>query len=400
MLGKFNGAVGNYNAHLSACPDLNWHQISETFVTSLGLTWNPFTTQIEPHDYIAELFDAVARFNTILIDFNRDVWGYIALGHFKQKTIAGEIGSSTMPHKHNPVLSVLIRSAALQTPALAAGLQTYPGLPHRQEQVAAAGGPKPLRVEGMDSSQWVLLDYGDFIVHVFLDEAREFYDLERLWRAAGGQIRAIVCTHSHPDHSPGAAPLKALCGGQVPVLGLASRPTARANSQFVPERELADGERLVLEAGEVRHTLRVLHTPGHAANHLCLVLLEDGLLFSGDHVLNGSTTVVAPPDGDMSDYLDSLDRLHEACGQHGIGFILPAHGYVLGSAPQAIARLKAHRLAREAKVIAAMRAQPEGGLDAWLPRVYDDAPRALWSVAKRSLQAHVDRVQKLGLHKA
>ncbi len=103
MLGKFNGAVGNYNAHLSAYPDLNWHQISEQFVTSLGLHWNPFTTQIEPHDYIAELFDAVARFNTILIDFDRDVWGYIALGHFKQKTIAGEIGSSTMPHKVNPI---------------------------------------------------------------------------------------------------------------------------------------------------------------------------------------------------------------------------------------------------------------------------------------------------------
>ena len=103
MLGKFNGAVGNYNAHLSAYPTLDWHQISEQFVTSLGLTWNPFTTQIEPHDYIAELFDAVARFNTILIDFDRDVWGYIALGHFKQRTIAGEIGSSTMPHKVNPI---------------------------------------------------------------------------------------------------------------------------------------------------------------------------------------------------------------------------------------------------------------------------------------------------------
>ena len=103
MLGKFNGAVGNYNAHLSAYPDLNWHQISEQFVTSLGLNWNPFTTQIEPHDYIAELFDAIARFNTILLDFDRDVWGYIALGHFKQRTIAGEIGSSTMPHKVNPI---------------------------------------------------------------------------------------------------------------------------------------------------------------------------------------------------------------------------------------------------------------------------------------------------------
>ncbi|WP_305845689.1 adenylosuccinate lyase [Photobacterium kishitanii] len=103
ILGKINGAVGNYNAHLSAYPDIDWHQYSEEFVTSLRITFNPYTTQIEPHDYIAELFDAFARFNTILLDFDRDIWGYIALGHFKQKTIAGEIGSSTMPHKVNPI---------------------------------------------------------------------------------------------------------------------------------------------------------------------------------------------------------------------------------------------------------------------------------------------------------
>ena len=103
ILGKINGAVGNYNAHISAYPEVNWHQFANEFVSSLGLTWNAFTTQIEPHDYIAELFDAIARFNTILIDFDRDIWGYIALGHFKQKTIAGEIGSSTMPHKVNPI---------------------------------------------------------------------------------------------------------------------------------------------------------------------------------------------------------------------------------------------------------------------------------------------------------
>ena len=103
LLGKINGAVGNYNAHLSAYPEVNWHEFANEFVISLGLSFNPFTTQIEPHDYIAELFDAIARFNTILIDFDRDIWGYIAMGHFKQKTIAGEIGSSTMPHKVNPI---------------------------------------------------------------------------------------------------------------------------------------------------------------------------------------------------------------------------------------------------------------------------------------------------------
>ncbi|HEW98604.1 MAG TPA: adenylosuccinate lyase, partial [Beggiatoa sp.] len=103
IMGKFNGAVGNYNAHLAAYPNLDWENIAQQFVTQLGLEWNPYTTQIEPHDYIAELFDTLARFNTILIDYCRDTWSYISLGYFKQKTIAGEVGSSTMPHKVNPI---------------------------------------------------------------------------------------------------------------------------------------------------------------------------------------------------------------------------------------------------------------------------------------------------------
>ncbi|MAT51621.1 MAG: adenylosuccinate lyase [Porticoccaceae bacterium] len=103
ILAKFNGAVGNYNAHLSAYPEIDWQENAREFVESLGLVWNPYTTQIEPHDYIAELFDAISRLNTILIDFNRDIWGYISLGYFKQKTVAGEVGSSTMPHKVNPI---------------------------------------------------------------------------------------------------------------------------------------------------------------------------------------------------------------------------------------------------------------------------------------------------------
>jgi adenylosuccinate lyase len=102
-LGKINGAVGNYNAHLSAYPQVDWQANAEQFVTGLGLGWNAYTTQIEPHDYMAELFDTIARFNTILIDFNRDIWGYISLGYFKQLTVAGEVGSSTMPHKVNPI---------------------------------------------------------------------------------------------------------------------------------------------------------------------------------------------------------------------------------------------------------------------------------------------------------
>ncbi|MEO1867618.1 MAG: adenylosuccinate lyase, partial [Methylococcales bacterium] len=103
LLGKINGAVGNYNAHKVAYPEVNWPNFSENFVTSLGLSWNPYTIQIEPHDYIAEFFHTVSRFNTILLDFDRDIWSYISLGYFTQKTIAGEVGSSTMPHKVNPI---------------------------------------------------------------------------------------------------------------------------------------------------------------------------------------------------------------------------------------------------------------------------------------------------------
>ena len=103
LLGKINGAVGNYNAHLSAYPDIDWQANAQAFIESLGLGMNAYTTQIEPHDYMAELFDAISRFNTILIDLDRDIWGYISLGYFKQKVVAGEVGSSTMPHKVNPI---------------------------------------------------------------------------------------------------------------------------------------------------------------------------------------------------------------------------------------------------------------------------------------------------------
>ncbi|MBA4112314.1 MAG: MBL fold metallo-hydrolase [Verminephrobacter sp.] len=227
--------------------------------------------------------------------------------------------------------------------------------------------------------------------------------LERLWRAAGGDIRSIVCTHSHPDHSPGAAPLQQMCAragrAAPPVLGLPSAPTARADSQFTPDRALQNGELLALTGkgpdGEIIHTLQVVHTPGHAANHLCLLLIEDGLLFSGDHILNGSTTIINPPDGNMAHYLDALDRLDQLCEQHGADYILPAHGHVLGDARGAIAQLKAHRLAREAKVIAAMQQLPEGTVEQWVELAYADVPPRMWPLAQRSLIAHVERIRAM-----
>ncbi len=234
--------------------------------------------------------------------------------------------------------------------------------------------------------------------------------LQRLWRAAGGDIRMIVCTHSHADHSPGARPLQALCAAESgvrsqtapPILGLPSATTARANSFFEPDRLLQNKELITLiikgKNPETTHSLKVIHTPGHAANHLCLVLVEDGLLFSGDHILNGSTTVVDPPDGNMTAYLDSLDTLALACKDHGIEFILPAHGYVLGEAADQISRLIAHRLKREAKVLAVIQAQPNGTMDDWVACAYDDVPPRIWPIAKRSLLAHVERIEALGLN--
>jgi glyoxylase-like metal-dependent hydrolase (beta-lactamase superfamily II)/8-oxo-dGTP pyrophosphatase MutT (NUDIX family) len=289
-----------------------------------------------------------------------------------------------------------------------------PLLKHVQRLTA----PNPGFMTGPGTNSYVVGDpaTGHIVIDPGPDDAAH---IERLWRAAGGRIQAIVCTHSHPDHSPGAPRLQTLCVDagltRPPILGLPSLPTARENSRFVPERSLPDGEHLVLEgrSGEatLRHTLEVIHTPGHAANHLCLLLIEDGLLFTGDHILNGSTTVIDPPDGSMGAYLDSLDKLADRCRQHGVEFILPAHGYVLGDprtgaqdagehaeggALLAIAHLKAHRLQREAKVARAMQALPEGTTDDWVRLAYEDVPERLWPVAKRSLLAHVERIQSLG----
>ena len=235
--------------------------------------------------------------------------------------------------------------------------------------------------------------------------------LQWLYDAAGGDIRLIVCTHSHPDHSPGARPLQALCeaAGRRPLIaGLASAATSRADSAFTPDRTLLNNELLApvligLEGDSIHkndqnsHTLKVIYTPGHAANHLCMVLIEDGLLFSGDHILNGSTTVINPPDGNMNTYLQSLDLLSAACDEHSIGFILPAHGYAMGQAKTAIAQLKAHRLKREAKILKVMQALPDGTLDDWVPLAYDDVDERIWPVAKRSLLAHVERIQAQNL---
>jgi len=242
--------------------------------------------------------------------------------------------------------------------------------------------PNAGMMTGPGTNTYIVGEAGQFVV---IDPGPDLPDhIERIANAVGDGLQAIICTHSHPDHSPGAPLLREAVGKAVPILGLKSLPTARANSSFTPDRELAHGERITVGDS----TLRAVHTPGHAANHVCLVLEEDRLLFSGDHVLNGSTTVVDPPDGNMFDYIASLKVL----AQEPVDFILPAHGYVLGSAKQAIEKLMAHRLGREAKVAAALSKTGGGTLDDIVPVAYDDVNSALFPIAKRSLLAHLEKL--------
>jgi glyoxylase-like metal-dependent hydrolase (beta-lactamase superfamily II)/8-oxo-dGTP pyrophosphatase MutT (NUDIX family) len=240
-------------------------------------------------------------------------------------------------------------------------------------------------IVGTPSTGFIVIDPGpDDRAHV-----------ERIFAATGGDIRMIVCTHSHADHAPGARPLQAMCAQKPAILGLPSGPAARPGHHFTPDRALRDGELLTLGGNGETHRLLVVATPGHASNHVCLVLVEDALLFSGDHILNGNTTIVDPPDGNMTAYLASLDRLDAICAEREIEFILPAHGYVLDNARGQIARLKAHRLAREARIAAAIRALPNGSIDEWLREAYKDVPERLWPAAARSLIAHLERLDEL-----
>ncbi len=222
--------------------------------------------------------------------------------------------------------------------------------------------------------------------------------LQRLHDCAGGDIRMIVCTHSHPDHSPGAALLQQLCvesgHPRPPIHGVPHGPHARRDSLFTPDVELHDGDTLTLtEPDGNTHTLLALRTPGHTANHVCLALLEDELLFSGDHILNGSTTIIDPPDGDMSDYLASLDKLERACEEHELTYILPAHGHAMEHATLVIEQLHNHRLRRETRVRAAMQQLPDGSPQDWVRLAYTDTPEPLWPLALRSLLAHVAHIR-------
>ncbi len=242
--------------------------------------------------------------------------------------------------------------------------------------------PNPGRMTGPGTNTYVI---GDAQAgYVVIDPGPPIdAHIERLHAHVGDRLSMILCTHSHPDHSPGAFMLQrrlADAGVDVRIHGLPSAATAAEHSQFVPDEPIADGARF--DAAGV--TIRAIHTPGHAANHVCFFIEEDRLLFSGDHILSGSTTIVGPPDGDMRDYLASLARLDAL----GAAFILPAHGHVIGSPARAIAELTRHRLGREAKVLDAIRRLPGEGLERLVAVAYDDTPREVHGIAQRSLLAH------------
>ena len=199
---------------------------------------------------------------------------------------------------------------------------------------------------------------------------------DALVQAVGGRLRWILCTHTHLDHSPNARALKAATGAEV--LGFARVPEdGRQDTAFKPDRALIDGD--VLETPEFR--LRALHTPGHASNHLCYFLEEQKLLFTGDHVMQGSTVVISPPDGDMIVYLASLERL--------LGFeqsaFAPGHGHVIERTHDEVRRLLAHRLKREQKVVDAFAGKNPATIDELVPVAYDDVAPQVHPVARRSL---------------
>lgn len=248
--------------------------------------------------------------------------------------------------------------------------------------------PNPGRMTGPGTNTYIVGEPGAYLV---IDPGPDDVEhLDRIKAIVADDLKLIVCTHSHPDHFPGAAPLSAATG--APVLGRPSGPMARDEWAFEPPRVLEDGD--LIELGD--STLRVLHTPGHASNHLCLLMVEDGLLFSGDHILNGSTTVIDPPDGNMRQYLRSLDRLLV----EPFDFILPAHGWVIARGHQAVSALIAHRLAREAKVLSALKSLSASGpvpLELLVPVVYDEIDPILHPVARRSLLAHLDKLETEGI---
>jgi glyoxylase-like metal-dependent hydrolase (beta-lactamase superfamily II) len=210
--------------------------------------------------------------------------------------------------------------------------------------------------------------------------------IERILAEAEDRLDAVLATHTHPDHSPAAAALAKASGAAV--MGRLPPADGRQDATFAPTKVLNDGDGV--RVGTLK--LRALHTPGHASNHLCFLLESEGLLFTGDHLMQGSTVVIAPPDGNMKHYLDSLARLQ----REPVKRIAPGHGEVIEDAQAEIARIIAHRLQREEKVVARLQSAGRANVDTLVASVYDEVDPRLHPVAKSSLLAHLLKLEEDG----
>src|SRR6266403_47710 len=206
--------------------------------------------------------------------------------------------------------------------------------------------------------------------------------------AGAGRIRWILCSHTHLDHASSAATLKKATGAKIAAMAKAGTgsppPGGEHDVKLVLDQPLADGDAVKLDG----FSLRAIHTPGHASNHLCFLLPETGMLFTGDHVMQGSTVVIGPPDGNMRAYLDSLEMLLA----EDLAILAPGHGYLIGEPHKEVRRLISHRLARERKVLSSLQQLGKASVEELLPLVYDDVPPRIHRVAARSLTAHLDKL--------
>ena len=252
------------------------------------------------------------------------------------------------------------------------------------ELVRCVTAPNPGVMTGPGTNTYIV---GDRELAVIDPGPESAAHLAVLLEAARGKFKWILCTHTHRDHSPCAHALKRATGAEV--LGFATVPDdGRQDTDFKPDRALVEGDIFAT----LEFTLRAVHTPGHASNHLCYLLEGSGLLFTGDHVMQGSTVVISPPDGDMTAYLASLERLLSL----QLTAIAPGHGRVIEKPHDEVRRLIAHRLKREQKVIDAVSRANSPTLDELLPLVYDDVPERIHPVARRSLAAHLIKLERDG----
>jgi glyoxylase-like metal-dependent hydrolase (beta-lactamase superfamily II)/8-oxo-dGTP pyrophosphatase MutT (NUDIX family) len=255
-----------------------------------------------------------------------------------------------------------------------------PGIPKRLDRyVTRITAPNPGAMTGPGTNTYLV---GENEIAVIDPGPAIESHVAKIIETGAGRIRWILTTHTHLDHSPAAAALKTATGAQL--LGRPAPPGASQDRGYAPDRVLADGETVAL--GNLR--LRAIHTPGHASNHLCYLLEQTKMLFTGDHVMQGSTVVINPPDGDMRAYLASLEKLLA----EDLAIIAPGHGYLVGAPHKEVRRLVAHRLARETKVAAALKRRGAATLEELVSDVYDDVSPKLHPVAMRSLAAHVGKL--------